>query len=182
MIATRPFHTLEDYEAVEQGSDSKFEFVNGVIVAMAGGTAEHGRLSLSIGAELRSALKGSDCSAFSSDVRIGHADSSFRAYPDASVVCGEIEYAERPSHTVVNPVCIVEVLSEGTAAYDQGDKLKGYERIPSVRSIVFVSQEGRAITVHRRTADGFEEQSYGAGQSFELPGIPRAIAVDDVYE
>ena len=89
------------------------------------------RCSAAIDRVLGNALAGTSCFVLSSDVRVGHAKTAFRVYPDASIVCGEVEYATRPPHTVTNPVCIIEVLSESTANYDQGDKLAGYKRIPS---------------------------------------------------
>jgi len=156
VIATRPFHTLDDYEQVEADSGVRHDFVGGVILAMAGGTVEHGRLASGVIGELRAALQGTDCMVLSSDVRIGHATQNFRAYPDASVLCGPPEYAARPANTVTNPKILVEVLSESTAAYDRGEKLEGYKAMPSVQAVLFVSQEAPVITVLRREGDRFE--------------------------
>lgn len=181
MIAARPIQTLADYATVEASSRSKFEFVRGQIVAMTGGTLEHGRLGANIIALLKGATSSTGCTVFSSDVRVGLATSDFRAYPDASVVCGPVETHDNPRHTIVNPVCVVEVLSESTAAYDQGAKLDAYKCIPSLQAVVFVSQEGPAITVHTRGEAGWDVAEYLRGKRFELPGLPGEIAVDDVY-
>lgn len=181
MIATRPVYTLEDYVSIEEESGLKHEFVAGQILAMAGGTVEHGRLGANVLSVLRSAVRGTDCMALSSDVRVGHATTDFRAYPDASVVCGPPQYAARPAHTVTNPVCIVEVLSDNTASYDQGEKLLGYKSLAAVQSIVFVSQDSKSVIVHCRRGDTFEVANFGAGEPFELRCIPDPIAVDHIY-
>lgn len=181
MVATRPTYTLDDYVRVEEDSGIRHEFVDGLILATAGGSVEHGRLAVNVTSLLRAAVQGSPCIALGSDVRVGHEASDFRAYPDASVVCGEPSYAGRPAHTVTNPVCIVEVLSESTAAYDQGEKLACYRSMASVRVILFVSQETRSITVHRRVESGFAEAHYGAGDTVPLPELSASIEVDGVY-
>ena len=181
VIATRPFYTLDDYERVEEGSRVRHEFVGGLVLAMAGGTVEHGRLAMRFAFELSAALSGTGCMVLGSDVRVGHSTREFRAYPDASVVCGSPEYAARPAHTVTNPRILVEVLSESTAAYDRGEKLEGYKAMPSVQAVVFVSQEGPMITVLRRAGVHFEPAEYGPGDTFELPGVPAALSVDAIY-
>ncbi len=42
---------------------------------------------------------------------------------------------------IKNPEIVVEVLSKSTKAYDQSDKLDQYRLIPSLKHILFVSQE-----------------------------------------
>jgi len=182
VIATRPFHTLDDYVQVEEDSAIRHELVGGVIMAMAGGTVEHGRLSGNTITQLNIALRGTGCVVLSSDVRVGHAQGDFRAYPDATVLCGAPTYANKPAHTLTNPRFLVEVLSEGTAAYDRGAKLEGYQAIPSVEAVIFVSQEARAITVVRRAGERFETSQHGAGERFLLPGVAAALTVDSIYD
>ena len=181
MVAGRPLYTLADYAAIESGSEARFEFVEGMIVAMAGGTVEHGRVCANVVAELRRSVRNSGCMALGSDVRIGDEASDFRAYPDATVVCGEPTYAEHPSHTVTNPVCVVEVLSESTAAYDTGPKLDSYKRIASLQTIVFVSQSSRSVIVHSRANGGFRTQQFESGHTLDLPRVG-PVAVDDLYD
>ena len=91
------------------------------------------------------------------------------------------ESSLRASGAVDNPVCIVEVLSENTASYDQGEKLIGYKSMSAVQAIVFVSQNSRLIVVHYRRDDSFEVARFGAGDRFELPRVSSPVAVDEVY-
>jgi len=46
------------------------EVIDGEIVAMAGGSPDHSKISLSVGAELRAALKGTTCEAYNTDLKI----------------------------------------------------------------------------------------------------------------
>ncbi len=58
----------------------------------------------------------------SSDVRVRVEATGFTSYPDASVVCGRLETDGVDRDAMVNPVLVVEVLSESTEAYDRGAK------------------------------------------------------------
>ncbi|WP_437581309.1 Uma2 family endonuclease [Sorangium sp. So ce887] len=53
--------TYAEYLDQERASPTKHEFLNGEIVAMAGGTPAHARLCVSVGAELRAHLRGRPC-------------------------------------------------------------------------------------------------------------------------
>lgn len=59
-------------------------------------------------------------------------------YPDVSVVCGRPEYAPEDMHAIVNPVLLVEVLSDSTEAYDRIDKAAHYRQIPSLQEYLLV--------------------------------------------
>ena len=63
--------TPEAYLAHERASsETKHEFVEGYLVAMAGGTISHGRMITTIARLLGNHLVGQSCDAFSSDVRL----------------------------------------------------------------------------------------------------------------
>jgi Uma2 family endonuclease len=62
--------TYAEYLALEASSEAKHEYVAGVIVAMAGGTIEHGRLISRLTVLLGSALTGRRCAELPSDVRV----------------------------------------------------------------------------------------------------------------
>jgi Uma2 family endonuclease len=75
---------------------------------------------------------------------------------DLSVINGPSDYALLPSGRkstarIKNPEIVVEVLSKSTKAYDQSDKLDQYRLIPSLRHILFISQEEVFARVYSRT-------------------------------
>lgn len=137
-----------DYLRASEASDTRLEFADGVIYAMAGGTAAHaylgGRMTLLLG----SALQGKPCRVYSSDLRIRHDD--FAAYPDATVICGPRAHDEDDPHSATNPTLIVEVLSESTARWDRGGKFEHYQQIPSLQHVVFVDPERKSVEHYRR--------------------------------
>ena len=81
---------------------------------MAGGTIEHGALALAVTGELRAALRGKPCRAFSSDVRVRIPETDLATYPDLSIVCGQLETAPDDKDAITNPIVLVEVLSDST--------------------------------------------------------------------
>ena len=132
--------------------------------------------------ELRSALRGRPCRVFSADLRVKVQATGLATYPDASVVCSKLETDRDDPQAVVNPVVLVEVLSDLSEAYDRGEKFAHYRRIPSLREYVIVSQRAPRIEVHRLNEAGrWELHEAAAGESIELASIGCRLSVDDVY-
>ena len=103
-------------------------------------------------------------------------------YPDVAVVCGQLATAADDEHAAVNPVVLVEVLSETTEGYDRGAKAAHYRRIPSLREYVLVSQAEPRIEVHRRTDSGrWEILDARPGESIELASLGIRLDVAAVY-
>lgn len=174
-----------EYLALEASSQAKHEYVNGEVFAMAGGTIEHGALTVAVGAALSSALRDRPCRVLSLDVRVRVKATGIAVYPDVSVVCARLEVDPDDTHGVLNPSLIVEVLSDSSEAYDRGAKAAHYRRIPSLREYVLVSQREPLIEVYRRNERGNWELVAEArqGERAELTacGAPIALDVDAIY-
>jgi Uma2 family endonuclease len=96
-------------------------------------------------------------------------------------VCGEVERDPEDDHAVVNPIVIVEVLSDSTAESDRGDKFAAYRRLRTLREYVLVSQRERRVDVYRRDGRRWVLDEHGQGETLQLDAIDVAFAVDDVY-
>lgn len=144
------------------------------------GTRAHGAVAANVIAALVSQLRGKRCQAHTSDVRIRVVETGLDTYPDVSVVCGEAELDREDPLAVTNPVVLVDVLSPSTAAYDQGEKLSHYKRIPSLREVVFVDADQSKLIVVRREADGSARHEASASGSIDLPSIGCTLEVDEV--
>ena len=172
-----------EYMALEAKADERHEFLDGQLYARAGGTPEHAALAAAFAGELRNALAGRSCRVFSSDLRVRIRATGLTTYPDLSVVCGRLEMDAEDGNAVVNPVLLVEVLSESSEAYDRGAKAAHYRRIPSLREYVLVSQREPLIEVYRRNEQGrFELFEARSGESIELASVGATLSVDAVYE
>ena len=171
-----------DYLAIERASVTKHEFIGGAIVAMAGGTIEHGRLVSRLTALLSVSLEGRPCAVLPADVRVRIRQADRSTYPDLHVVCGAIERDPEDEQAIVNPVVIVEVLSDSTAESDRGDKFADYRRLRSLREYVLVSQRERRVDVYRRDGRRWVLEEYGREERVRLESLDVEISVDAVYQ
>ncbi|MGE0790422.1 MAG: Uma2 family endonuclease [Sandaracinaceae bacterium] len=181
MDAAKERTTYAEYQRREASSEGKHEYISGAVVAMAGGSIEHGRLVGRLGTLLSLALADRPCVVLPSDVRVRIRAADRATYPDLSVVCGEIERDEDDAHAIVNPVVIVEVLSDSTAESDRGDKFADYRRLPSLREYVLVSQRERRVDVYRRDGRRWTLDEHRQGEMLNLEAISASLDVDDLY-
>ena len=176
-----PYVRFEEYLADEQTSDTKHEWVDGVVYAMSRGTPEHGRLTAAIIGELRSLLS-NECVVYSPDTMLYIAESRFSTYADAMVVCGPLATVRvaKLGEAVTNPTLLVEVLSDSTEKYDRGEKFARYMAIPSLQEYVLIAQNERRIEVFRRPERGhWIHETVEAGGVLQLHG--RSLEVDAIY-
>lgn len=141
--------TIEEYLALEKETHTKYEYHNGEVYAMAGGTPTHSLIANNVGASLNLSLKGKPCFVYNSDLRIATSRNKY-VYSDVSVVCGKIESFEELKNAASNPVLIIEVLSEETEAYDRGGKFMHYRMIESFKEYVLIEQRFPLVEVFSR--------------------------------
>jgi Uma2 family endonuclease len=174
--------TYAEYCAFERDAAVKHEYLRGEVFAMAGGTIEHGRLAVRITYLLSRELDGRPCRVLSSDVRVRIEATDLDTYPDASVVCGAVQTADASAHAIVNPIVLVEVLSDSTEAYDRGQKASHYRRIPTLAAYLLVSQHEPRLELQVRQADGrWTLIEVGAGGQLEIEALGIGLDVDEVY-
>jgi Uma2 family endonuclease len=176
--------TYADYLAVEQGSERRHEFFDGVIVAMAGGSDEHNAIASRFAAVFGARLA-RGCRGYSPDQRFWIASTAHGRYSDGSIICGKPEHPPHDAQATTNPSVIVEVLSPSSAGDDDGDKRRDFQSLASLQAYVLAAQDARWVKVYRRTERGdwrAEPDVYHQGGSFDLPNLTRPIAVDEVYD
>lgn len=175
--------TYADYLAAAQHSERRLEFIDGVIIAMAGGSYEHNAIAGRF-AGLFAARLPSGCFYYTPDQRFWIAATARGRYTDGSIICGK---PARPTHddqAATNPVLVVEVLSPSSEGDDDGDKRRDCQSLASLQAYVLAAQDARIVKIYRRTERGeWRDQPDVCcdGVSFELPGLTRAIAVDEIY-
>jgi Uma2 family endonuclease len=108
-----------EYLRIERAAEFKSEFFDGEMFAMAGGTPQHSLIGTNLSREFGNRLIGRECLAYNGTSNQSRGD-RLCTYPDLSVICGELQFAEGTDDTVVNPAVLVEVLSDSTEAHDRG--------------------------------------------------------------
>ncbi len=99
-------------------------------------------------------LKGKPCIAYTGDLRIKVDSAGLYTYPDASIVCGELQLDSEIPNTALNPTVLIEVLSESTERYDRGQKSAFYRTIPSLQVLVLISQDRPLVECFTRHTSG----------------------------
>jgi Uma2 family endonuclease len=168
--------TYAAYLAAEEVSATKHEYLRGDVYAMAGGTPEHAALMAAATVELGLALRGRPCRLYTSELRVRIEATDLSTYPDISVVCGALETSASDRNAMINPILLVEVLSDSTEAYDRGEKFAHYRRLPSLREYLLLSQHEPRIESFRKNAQGiWMLAEAGPGERLTL------AALDDVH-
>ena len=145
--------TQQEYLELERQSETKNEYWNGEIYAMAGASKRHTLIAANVIASLHSQLKGRPCSVHTGDLRVKVSPTGLYTYPDVVVLCGKPQYDDRVQDTVSNPTVIIEVLSKSTESYDRGVKFEHYRRLESLTDYLLVSQDTSCIEHRVRQPD-----------------------------
>lgn len=151
--------TPEEYLTMERNAETRHEYVNGEVFAMAGASVNHNLIVMNFGVHLYQQLEGTPCRACTQDLRVRVFNPKKRAgenyvYPDVLVVCGEPELTDEHKDILLNPVLIAEILSNSTGDYDRGDKFAMYRAIPSLRHYILVSQTQMVVEHFVRQDNG----------------------------
>lgn len=173
--------TIEQYLALESVSLEKHEYLNGVILAMSGGSIPHSAVCQSVGMALGNRLAGRPCVVGQSDLRVHVAATGLFTYPDVTVFCGKPVQTKGKWPSLLNPTVVVEVLSRSTEAYDRGEKLAHYKQIPSLRAILLVSIKRRSVTAWTRDDSDWTAVEHGPGSSIELRCCEITVPIDEFF-
>lgn len=147
--------SIAEYLRREETSEIKHEFHGGEVLAMSGGTVDHGRLTRNLVVALATRVK-PPCEAFDSNMRVAVDRANRFVYPDATVVCGKVEFhLDDPNRTtIINPRIVFEVLSDSTESYDRGEKFEKYRQIPSLEEYILLAQDRPLVEGFLRQPDG----------------------------
>lgn len=190
-MATNPrdvpqhYYSLGEYFALEQASDARFEYWDGEIICMSGGSRRHGIICVNLVLALGNSLRGGRCSAFTSDTAIWTPALPPYRYPDGSAACGELQFKNiNGLDALVNPALVVEVTSPSTIGRDEGEKFVAYQAIPTLREYLLVSQDEPRVTHYTRASGGAwaRRDVTDADASLELESVGCALKMRDIYE
>ena len=176
---------MEEYLALEKSSDERYEYWDGQVFCMSGGSQAHGYIGDNVFRNLGNQLAGGNCRAMSSAIPVKTFLVPPYKYPDGSVACGEPIF-EKIDHIAVltNPILIVEVLSPTTERIDRGPKFTIYKAIPSFKEYLLIAQDKARIIQFVKQDDGEwkPDEVTGLDGSIYLPSIDCTLALSDVYQ
>jgi Uma2 family endonuclease len=147
--------SLEAYFRAEEKAVNKHEYHNGIVIAMAGGTFNHDNLATQTTTLLNNFVFDNqyDYSVNGSETKIRIDAYNKIVYPDALVICEEPIYFQKRTDTILNPLLIVEVLSDSTKKFDKTTKFDMYKTISSFKEYVLIYQDKKRVLVYTKQHD-----------------------------
>ncbi len=157
----------------------KYELVDGVAIAMAGGKRRHDRVVVNAIAALAAMPRSGSCLPFTADTAIRVPAGNIR-YADAGIDCGRFDDEATLADA---PALVIEVLSESTRLYDFTRKLEEYKTVPTLTHILFVDLDAPDVTHWRRdAATGWgSERIAGLEASIELADLGPTLPLSTLY-
>ena len=184
-LKTKNTLTAEEYLAFERDSDSRHEFLDGQVFAMAGESLSHSRVCTNLSGEVRNRLKGKPCEPLSPNMKVRTSAVSLFAYPDLTIVCGEPQFHDSKKDVLINPRVIFEVLSPSTENYDRTVKFQRYRMgNETLTDYVLVSQERAFVEHFRKATDGqwLYRSFSNLSDILDLDGIDCELKLIEIYD
>ncbi|MDZ8085403.1 MAG: Uma2 family endonuclease [Nostoc sp. DedQUE12b] len=182
-ITKQRYYTPEEYLELEESADYKSEYIDGQIIPMAGGTANHNRIAGNFYAVLNFAFRQEEYEVFNSDMRLWIHQKRIYTYPDVTVIVGEPEFFNNRTDIITNPQVIVEVLSKSTKNYDREDKFQAYRTISTFQEYLLIDQTRIHVDQFSKTGKKqwalreYDEED----EAIALVTVPFEISLQDLY-
>ncbi len=163
--------SVDEWRALEQANqDVKYEYIDGQIYMMSGGSLAHSRISSNTVRTLEDALGSQSCYVYNSDASVRVSESRY-LYPDVSVSCDNSDQPTTEQMEVLAPRVVVEVLSDSTEGKDRIKKAHLYHRCSTIQEYVLIATRYQAVEVQRRSGDEWTIHVFGPGDEIELTSI-----------
>ena len=146
------FMTPQEYFEWEEQQPIKYEYINGEVFAMTGGTLPHNSIALNFASALKNHLRGKGCKVFMADAKVGVSQNGPFHYPDVMVSCDSQDQKARK--VIYHPCLIVEVLSPATEGFDRGKKFKHYRQIEILKEYVLIEADKMNVECYRLNEKG----------------------------
>jgi Uma2 family endonuclease len=179
-----PLMTADEFfDMPDDGTDTKYELVDGHLVAMAPAHPIHGRLQAEVARLIGNHLQAHLPNCWiATEIRVQpslNANTNVRI-PDLGVSCRDQVRADKG---MPQPVLLVEILSPSNVR-DTNANVWMYATMPSVTEILLVHSTTERLELFQRAANGgwpAEAEIAEVGQALTLKSIGMALKVDELY-
>ncbi|MEO1210428.1 MAG: Uma2 family endonuclease [Cyanobacteria bacterium J06638_20] len=174
----QPTLTPSEYLDWEATQPIRYEYAEGEVMAMTGGTIPHNQIAVNLVALLRPHLRGQNCKVLSGDAKVAISDDGPFFYPDVTVTCDE---RDRTARSYIHfPCLVVEVLSESTEARDRGHKFHQYRQIETLQEYVLIDPDRFMVECYRRNERDNWELVSAMSELRELPSAKEGLILNSV--
>lgn len=175
--------SLAEYFEFDRNSEANYEYFDGEIFEMSGVSPNHATIEMNLAESLNPAARKRKCRAFPANLRVKVPVLPTYRYPDMTIACGKVEFVEIGGlQCLVNPVLIVEVLSDSTESYDRGEKFRQYKSIESFREYLLISSDSKNVTHYLKHNERFWLQSdYVEDEAVRIATLDYDLNVNEIY-
>jgi Uma2 family endonuclease len=175
--------SVAEYLEYEGTAESRHEYYDGVIYDMAGGSPNHNRIAVDTAAALVPLLRDRGCEVFAFDMRL-QVDVTKYSYPDIVVTCGQAQFTDETPPSLLDPVLVIEVLSNSTERFDREGKFDYYASRSSLREYVLIAQDQPRVERYFRTGlTSWEFEVYhGLDLAVHLRSLDLDVPMAAIYQ
>ncbi len=171
--------TVEEYFQLEESNpDIRYEYIDGQVYAMAGGTANHDTIKSNMQRILWNLLRGSGCRVYSSDMKVFIAETRY-FHPDVIVTCNPQDRGT--IQAIQSPRLVVEVLSPSTELTDRTWKLKNYRTHPTIEEYVLVDSRSLKIEIYHKEHNKWIYDLFEINAEITLASLGVHFSLVDAY-
>lgn len=175
------YFTPEEYLEIERTSPIKHEYIEGQIIAMAGASKAHVIITGTLSALILNHLQGTNCITYATNMKVRPPASRLFYYPDLAVTCHP-EDRNSDEDFILHPKLLIEVLSNSTEAFDQGEKFADYKAIAEFEEYLLIHQnQVMAERFQRKSDDLWVPTIYQSGETLELSSIGFPCPMSTLY-
>jgi Uma2 family endonuclease len=172
--------TLEEYfEFCRSNPDARYEYNDGQVTMLAGGSLNHATIALNIASKLKHMLP-APCRPFTSDATL-KLSANRCVLPDVTVTCDERDLAS--NDYIQYPSLVFEVLSPSTEAIDRGRKFNDYQRCLTLQEYILVNTHAPLVEVFKREKDPmWMYRAYRENTEIPLSCLGLSLPIEDIYQ
>lgn len=175
----RQVMTVEEYFHLEEtDTENRYEYIDGQVYMMAGGTFNHSTISGNIHSILRDLLRGKPCRVYNSDIKVQISQKRY-FHPDITVTCDPRDRGT--GDLLQSPRVIFEVLSPSTEIADRTWKLQNYLALPTLEEYILVNTRSFKMEIYRKENGRWMYDTYKAHETVTLPSLGVRFSLRDAY-
>lgn len=183
-LKNRDYYSPEEYLELEINSEERNEYIDGEIITMTGAKPNHNQIALNLGSTINFYLKGKPYQVFIADQRLWIPKRRIYTYPDVMITSLPLQFQPNRKDTIINPLILIEVLSQGTKNYDKDEKFEAYRTIENFKEYVLIDQYKIKVEHYVKTDENkwlFSEYNE-LNQTLSLTNISLEISLTDIYD
>lgn len=171
--------TVEEYFHLEEAdTENRYEYIDGQVYILAGGTFDHSTMSGNIYSILRDLLRGKPCRVYNSDIKVQISQKRY-VHPDITVTCDPRDRGK--GDLLQSPRVIFEVLSPSTEISDRTWKLQNYLALPTMEEYILVNTKSLKMEMYRKENGRWIYDIYKSHETVTLPSLGAQFLLRDAY-